>query len=189
MHVSALGLLESKLGADHPYTLANLDGLAAANEQLGDWEEAERLHQEVLARRRKIVRLDDPRMAPDLDALGQCLLGRLRWSDSELLLRECLTIREKATPDDWRRYHSMSLLGQALLGQGRQAEAEPMIVGGYEGMKGRESQIAMLDRPRLREAAERAIQLYEGWGRPGQADAWKARSGMPDLPANVFARP
>ncbi len=35
----------------------------------------------------------------------------------------------------------MSLLGGALLGQGRYAEAEPLVIGGYEGMKAREAKI------------------------------------------------
>ena len=29
--------------------------------------------------------------------------------------------------------------------------------------------------------------LYEAWGKPDQATAWKAKVGMPDLPADVFA--
>ncbi len=35
----------------------------------------------------------------------------------------------------------MSMLGEALLGQGRFAEAEPLIVGGYEGMNALKAQI------------------------------------------------
>jgi hypothetical protein len=31
--------------------------------------------------------------------------------------------------------------------------------------------------------------LYEAWGRPEQARAWKARLGLADLPDDVFARP
>ena len=104
-------------------------------------------------------------------------------------MRECLAIRAKADPDDWSRYDAMSLLGAAILGQGRPAEAEPLIVGGYEGMKAREVGIPVPNRSLLRQAAERVVHLYEGWSRPGEADAWKARLGMPDLPADVFARP
>ena len=80
----------------------------------------------------------------------------------------------------------MSLLGGALLGQGRYAEAEPLVVAGYEGMKAREARIAVPERSRLREAAERVVRLYEAWGKPEQAAAWKAKLGMPDLPADVF---
>jgi eukaryotic-like serine/threonine-protein kinase len=83
----------------------------------------------------------------------------------------------------------MSLLGGALLDQGRYSEAQPLIVPGYEGMKDREARIPYPDRPALREAAARVIRLYESWGKPDQAMAWKAKLGMPDLPADVFARP
>ena len=104
-------------------------------------------------------------------------------------MRENLRIREKATPDDWRRYDAMSLVGGMLLGQNDYAAAEPLIVPGYEGMKARELRIAMPDRPRLREAAERVIRFYEQWNKPDQATSWKARLGIPDFPADVFARP
>ena len=83
----------------------------------------------------------------------------------------------------------MSLLGGALLVQGRYAEAESLVVAGYEGMKAREARIAVPARFRLREAAERVIRLYEAWGRPDPATAWKANPGMSDLPADLFARP
>jgi len=46
-------------------------------------------------------------------------------------------IDEKVLPEgDWQRHQMKSLLGEALLGLGRRVEAEPLIVEGYEGMKG-----------------------------------------------------
>jgi hypothetical protein len=42
---------------------------------------------------------------------------------------------------------------------------------------------------KLREAAGRMVRLYEGWDKPDQAAAWKAKLGMSDLPADVFVRP
>jgi hypothetical protein len=53
-------------------------------------------------------------------------------------------------------------------------------------MKAREARIAVPERDRLREAAERVVHLYEDWGKPAKATAWKAKLGMPDLPAEVF---
>ena len=35
----------------------------------------------------------------------------------------------------------------------------------------------------------RVVRLYEDWGKAERAALWKARLGMPDLPADVFARP
>ena len=78
---------------------------------------------------------------------------------------------------------------ELITGQGRYTEAELLIVPGYEGMKAHEDQISDQGRPLLREAAERVVRLYEEWNRPDQAAVWKARLGLPDLPADVFARP
>ena len=112
-----------------------------------------------------------------------------RWSEAEPILRECLAIRDKVIPDLWQRFNTMSQLGGALLGQGRYAQAEPLIVGGYEGLKAREAKIPAPSRPRLREAAERVARLYDAWGRPDEAAAWKLKLGLADLPADVFAAP
>jgi hypothetical protein len=116
-------------------------------------------------------------------------MGQSRWAEAEPPLREALAIREKVSPDDWSRFDDMSMLGGAMLGQSRHAEAEPLIVGGYEGMKGREPRITVALRWRLPEAAGRIARLYEAWDRPDQASAWKARLGLRDLPADVFAGP
>ena len=66
---------------------------------------------------------------------------------------------------------------------------ERLVVEGYQGMKDHEAGMYAPNRIRLREAAERVVRLYEAWNKPDQAAAWKAKLGMPDLPAEVFARP
>ena len=124
-------------------------------------------------------------MAGDLAQLGRNLLAQSRWTEAEPLLRECLAICEKAMADDWKRYDAMSLLGGSLSGQGHYAEAEPLVVPGYEGMKERESRIAAPDQFRLREAAERVVRLYEAWGKPEKATEWKAKLGAHELSAPV----
>jgi serine/threonine-protein kinase len=186
---AALKLHEAKLGPDHPRTHTIRDNLALAYEQLGRWAEAEALHRALLAHRRRSDPPDSPALAGDLARLGSVLLHQAKWSEAEAALRECLAIRTKARPDNWTRFNTMSMLGGALLGQGRYAEAEPFVVAGYEGLKAREARIPGPSRPRLDEAAERVILLYEAWGKPEQAAAWRANLGRPDLPSDVFARP
>jgi hypothetical protein len=56
-------------------------------------------------------------------------------------------------------------------------------------MKARESRITVPERSGLSEAAERVVRLYEAWNQPDQAAAWKTKLGLPDLPADLFARP
>jgi eukaryotic-like serine/threonine-protein kinase len=76
-----------------------------------------------------------------------------------------------------------------LLGQKKFADAEPLILAGYEGMKARAAKIPAAAKPNLAEAGVRVVWLYEGWGKPVQAAAWKRKLGLADLPADVFARP
>ncbi len=100
-----------------------------------------------------------------------------------------MSLREELAPDDWSRYDAMSLLGEALLGQGRYGEAEPLVVAGYEGLKARASRVPLTDRFRVPAAADQVVRLYEQWGKPDQATAWKEKLGLRDLPAAVFALP
>jgi len=186
---ATLKLREAKLGPDHPDTLNSRGSLADAYESLGRFSQAEGLIRDVLARRRKTVEPGSSLLAGDLAQLGRNLLNQGRWSETEPLLREALAIRAKATPDDWQRYDAMSLLGESLLGQGRYAEVEPEVVAGYEQMKSRAARIPVPKRSRLLEAAVRVVHLYEAWNKPEQAATWKAKLGLPDLPATVFATP
>jgi serine/threonine protein kinase/tetratricopeptide (TPR) repeat protein len=189
LHEATLKQYEAKSGLSHPETLDCLMRLVEDYEHLGRWTEAEGLLRETLARRRKAAEPDRSPMAHDLAALGANLLNQSRWSEAEPLLREALTIRELSTPDEWARYEAMTLLGDALMGQGRLAEAETLVVAGYEGMKARESRLFVPERILLLDAAERVVRLYEKWGKPDQAAAWKAKVGMRDLTDDVFAQP
>jgi hypothetical protein len=144
------------------------------------------LYRETLARRRKQVKPDSPLLAGDLTALGRSLVKLSKWSEAEPLLRESLAIREKAIPGDYERFHTMSLLGEALLGQGKHPEAEPLVVGGYEGVKAREAKIAATGKYKLSEAEQRVVELYKTWGKRDQAATWALKLGLADLPVDVF---
>jgi hypothetical protein len=89
--------------------------------------------------------------------------------------RDCLAIREKKIPDDWQCFSTRSRLGGALSEERKYAEAEPLLLSGYEGMKQRESKISPQDKPRIKEALERLAQLYENTSRPTEAAEWKRK--------------
>ena len=72
-------------------------------------------------------------------------------------------------------FNTQSLLGGSLLGQKNYAGAEPLLLAGYEGMKEREAKIPPQGKPRLTEALERLVQLYDAWGKPDEAAAWRKR--------------
>jgi tetratricopeptide (TPR) repeat protein len=185
-----LKLREARLGPDHPDTLMSRGNLAAAYESLSRWVEAEPLRRDAVARRRKTEKPDSSLLARDLAALGRNLLKQSRWPEAEPVLRESLAIDARAQPDTWQRFNTMSVLSGGLLGQGKYADAEPLMIQGYEGMKAREAKMPALSRRLdLSEAAQRVVRLYEAWGKPKQAAAWRHKLGLDDLPADVFARP
>jgi tetratricopeptide (TPR) repeat protein len=169
-------------------TQALLDlGMNLLNQQ--KYADAEPLLREALAMFRKRDGEASPHAVGTMAWLGLNLLKQRKYADAEPVLRECLKVREQNQPDDWTTFSTKSLLGGALLGQGRYAEAAPLITQGYEGMKARAARIPPPGQPRLCEAAGRVIQLYEAWGQPEKAAARKARLGLTDLPADVFAEP
>ena len=114
-----------------------------------------------------------------LAALGSNLIQQKKWAEAEPILRECLAIREKAQPDDWNTFNTRSQLGGSLLGQKKYAEAEPLVLAGYEGVKAREAKIPAPDKPRLSEAADRLVQLYDVWGKTDKAAEWRAKLAQP----------
>jgi tetratricopeptide (TPR) repeat protein len=188
LYRGALERYASALGPGHPEAFEARRNLAEAYEKLGRRAEAEPLLRENVAWRRKA---DDSggRLPEDLTVLGLNLVIQRKWSGAELVWRECLAIREKSAPDDWSRFAAMNLLGWALLGQGRCADAEPLIVAGYEGMEARSAKIPASDRVWLTAAAMRVVRLYEAWGKPTQAARWRSKLGLAELPADVFAPP
>ena len=71
------------------------------------------------------------------------------------------------------------MLGGVLLGLKQYAQAEPLIVAGYEGMKAREDKIPANGKPRFAEGSERIVKLYEEWGKPEKAAEWRAKLAKP----------
>lgn len=83
-------------------------------------------------------------------------------------------MREKLIPDDWGTFQAQSLLGGALLGQNKFAEAEPPLLSGYNGLKQREDQIpANVRQLQVKEALERLVQLYQATGQTEKSAQWK----------------
>jgi tetratricopeptide (TPR) repeat protein len=181
--------LESKLGPDHPNTLISRGNLARAYHVAGQLDRAVALFEQALPGFRAQVGPDHPYTLTTEQYLAEAYTAAGQHAKAEPLLRASLAIREKKQPNDWSTFHTRSLLGGSLLGQGQLAEAEPLILAAYEGLKAREAKIPGPRKSNLAKAAERVVQLYEAWGKPEQAAAWKAKLGMSDLPADLFAQP
>jgi hypothetical protein len=67
------------------------------------------------------------------------------------------------------------LLGASLLGQKGYAEAEPLLLSAYQGMKEGEAKMHRRDKPVIKEALQSLVQLYDTTGRPDLAAEWKKK--------------
>ena len=65
------------------------------------------------------------------------------------------------------------MLGGALLGQKKYADAEPLLLAGYEGLKEREGKIPANSQVCLTETLERLVQLYDVTGQKEKAAEWR----------------
>ena len=86
-------------------------------------------------------------------------------------------------PDEWATFNTQSMLGGALLGQKKYAEAEPLLLAGYEGLKQREESIPPAGQIRLPEALDRLIELTTALDQPDATQKWRAeREKYPPAP-------
>jgi serine/threonine protein kinase/tetratricopeptide (TPR) repeat protein len=155
--------------------------LGDAYEKAGENAKLARLLLEQLPEARKSLPDDSPQLAGMLAQIGLGLLEQKKWAEAEPLLRECLAIREKKLPDDWRTFNIQSMLGGALLGLKNYADAEPLLLAGYEGMKQREKSIPPPASTRIPEALDRLIELYTATNKPEDVKKWRAeRTNYPE---------
>jgi serine/threonine protein kinase len=171
-----------KRGAEHEPS-ETLQAVESMAELYRSWKKpahAERLLRSALGIWRGMLGDGSPEVANTRTNLGRVLLDRDNCAEAEAFLRASLSVREQALADDWSRFHTASLLGGSLLGQGRYAEAEPLLVLGYEGLKGREKSIPPTANLVLVEAGGRLLKLYESWGKPDKAAEWRRKLALPD---------
>jgi tetratricopeptide (TPR) repeat protein len=185
----ALRTREQMLGPDHPHSLSSRNVLAIAYRDNGQTAEAIALHEEALKLRTAKLGPEHPDTLISLNNLSSAYLAAGLFARSEPILRQCLAIRERTQPEGWWTFHTRSQLGGSLLGQKQFAQAEPLIVRGYEGLQARQAKIAAPSKKYLAEAAERVVKLYDAWGQPEKAAKWRAQLKTPGEPSPSRARP
>ncbi len=126
--------------------MKNLIGLLEESQLFAEAEEWRRKWLAVVKERSGA---DSLPYAAELGALGANLLKQQKPTDAERVLREALAVCKQKEPDSWTTYATGSQLGSALLDQKRYAEAEALLVSGYEGLKGREAQLPPKERHRI----------------------------------------
>jgi hypothetical protein len=107
--------------------------------------------------------------------LAVVLLSQRQWAKAEATARECLARYEKIDPTNSSTFNCRSSLGLILTSEQKYSEAEPLLLAAYDGLS-RAAQTHPNDlNPRVREALERLVQLYEAIPRPDEARRWKGK--------------
>ena len=84
---------------------------------------------------------------------------------------------DRAQPENWDRFAARSMLGEALAGQKKYADAEPLLRDGHRGLADRAKAIPGTAAQAVPRARERLVQLYEAWGKPAEAAEWRPERG------------
>jgi hypothetical protein len=158
IRIQSLKLRDANLGPERPDTLRTRNNLALAYRDAGRTVLAIPLQEETLKVAKSKPGPDHPLTLVFMNNLADIYLKGQRFAEAEATARECLKLREAKNPDDWVRVHTMSQLGAALAGQKKYAEAEPLLIRGYDGMKDREAKIPVLSRKELAAAAWKRTQ-------------------------------
>jgi serine/threonine protein kinase/Flp pilus assembly protein TadD len=149
------------LGPEHPDSLASGYNLANLYRSQGRSAEAAALLTSVLEARRRVLGPSNPDSVAAISLLGDIRLQRREFDSAESLLREVVMSDEKTAVTTWRRYWSQSLLGACLAAKGKFAEAEPLLLSGFQGMRQRAATIPFEERQKLQEAAQRVAARRE----------------------------
>src|SRR5262249_11878259 len=119
----------------HPHAGPILGELSDCHERLGQYQPAEAWRRKGLAVVKQRPGPHSPAYAAALAGLGRNLLLQHKHGEAEQALRDALATAAKTQPDAWTTGRTQSLLGGALLGQQKYAEAEPLLRQGYQGLK------------------------------------------------------
>ena len=160
----AFALREAVQGDNHVDTAACRNQLAVAYRLANRFDDASRLFDR---------NPNTPAYAAALAVRGAMLLMERKPAQAELKLRASLTVRQKVQPDDWSTFDTMSMLGEALLQQRKFAEAEPLLISGYEGLKQRKDTMPPQELPHVTKALERLVNLYQAWGQQDKVLKWR----------------
>ena len=168
---------QAELGTDHPNTLNSINNLAVAYRVAGRLAEALPLFEQVLKGRRARLGLEHPETLTSMNSLADALFLAGRPGEAEPLWRDCLSIRERKFPDEWATFLVRSQLGACLLAKKAYADAEPLLISGYVGMKARLDKIPARYQQLVKEAGTRIPTLYDAWDKKDKANEWRRKIG------------
>jgi tetratricopeptide (TPR) repeat protein len=155
------------------YVINVLNSLADMLKDQRRLTEAEGLAREGLAMGKRRLSDDHPGVINSTYILASVLCEEERPAEAAELSSDLLAVLEKKLPGNWQTFGIKSLLGSCLLRQTNYAQAEPLLIGGYEGLERVGAGIPAYRRYWIGDALQRLVQLYEITNQPEKAADWK----------------
>ncbi len=161
----ALALQRRLFGGEHPAVEDSLNNIGVVLHEKGDLEGAEARIRESVEMSRRLKGDTHPEVGLRLINLARVLLTKGDPAAAEPVIREALEIYRGAERGRRREIYAEGVLGAVLAGQGRYAEAEPLILEAHRQLVELQGAGARLPRHMLEYLAD----LYRAWGREDRA--------------------
>jgi serine/threonine protein kinase/tetratricopeptide (TPR) repeat protein len=174
LFTQALSIQSKVLGENHRDTIYTINSLAGLYGKLGKYPQSEVLYVRAQAAERDGIGESHPFALETMNGLADTYQIQGKYAQAGILYGRLLENYRKTTSDVWERYQCQSMMGASRSGQKKYAEAEPLLVSGYEGMLQRRAAIPQ-DRPALQEAGDRIVRLYADWGKPEKTAEWRKK--------------
>jgi tetratricopeptide (TPR) repeat protein len=124
----ALALLRSRMPADHPAILAIRTNVASCLSGAGEFQEAERIHRELLATRARVLGPETAQVGTNWQAIGVSLVHQGRHEEAAEALENSLRIFERVYgPDHWIVISARRNVAVAILRCGRTQEGLALL--------------------------------------------------------------
>ena len=172
--ITALETQRRVLGHDRIDTFTTLERLAELYRRQEKFSSARKLLGEAMAGRARILGPNHPDTLHDVAVLGLIHYQQHDYGNARSVFidqfRDDLWVE-----DTWQRYFGKSVFGAVLTADADYAEAERLLIAGYEGMSIRLVAIPADWRPAVDLAGHWILQLYAAWGAFERASEWRDR--------------
>lgn len=171
LYRQALALRRKLFGENHPNLTITMNNLAALLKDKGDYAAAETLYRQTLVLRRKLFGETHPETATTIGNLGDVYFDKGQYNEAVRLHQQAMDIYLKSLqPDHWMVNRGRSNIGGCLTRLKRYREAEKQLLTAHAGLKTARGEQHDL----THKAVSRLIELYEAWGKPDQAELYRA---------------
>jgi eukaryotic-like serine/threonine-protein kinase len=163
-------LCRNTVGEKHYFTAMAIIYLADNSCEQGDFNRALGEINRAIAIQREILQEGHIDFARSWTILGKILTRAGEPARGEEHLRNALALRAKALkPGHSATAFTQAMLGECLAAQKRFEEAETLLLESHTAM----NKAMGANDPRTRRARARLFKLYEAWGKPEQAAAYR----------------